>query len=108
MLVESKQSPRKVHDFVFTFGSGFFIEYTVDHEAGDRIDFDDPEAVKLYLAAKPSATDPDTILPAEDITIRKVHLAITKHREREVVPMSPDQQLAWKKVLQEMTTKTVQ
>lgn len=105
MIVNAPEVKRMVDDYDFTFAAGMVMQITVNTDAGDTITFTDP--IVIRSAAKPSMNDPDIMIPAEEISVYKTHLAAVHHRVREIVELTPEQQHEWAKTLKEIT-KTVQ
>lgn len=98
MILETPVIKKTVEDYDFVFSSGVAMPVTIDLAAGDTVDvFQDK--ILIHLTAKPSFHDPDKILPAEDIKIFTSHLISIQHREREIIELTPEQKLEWKKVL---------
>jgi len=106
MIVNTPEIKYVVDDYDFVFINGMVLPHTVNERVGDTIQFFDT-AVVIHLAPKPSMTDSKVMLPAEDITIFKTHLAMQQHRVREVIEVSPEQQHEWTTTLKEIS-KTVQ
>lgn len=109
MLIQSPDPiTRIVEDYEFRFANGQSLATRIDTEAGDTIDTTThPLVIMLHFAAKPSANNPKVIIPKEDLTIFLSHvLSITKV-EKEIVPLTTEQQMAWMKTVQEIG-KTVQ
>jgi hypothetical protein len=97
MIINPHLEPHIVDDYDISFDNGLSMSITVDKEAGDTIDWTtSPLVVQFHAAAKPSVTDPDTLLPAEDTTIFLSHVLSISHRCREVMPRTPDQDIAFK------------
>lgn len=101
MRVETPLVKKWVDDYDVVFQSGMMMPITVDLAQGDYIQIGD-KLIEVSLKAKPSPTDPDQILPAEDITIYVSHVVSIQHRVREVVELTPEQKFEWKKTLQEL------
>ena len=102
------EEPRIVDDYDITYLNGLFNAFTVDRELGDRVDFDtNPTVVIFHLAEKPSTSDPDVKIPAQDITIFLAHVMSIAHRKRSIAPVSPDQKAEWRNTLLQLS-KTVQ
>lgn len=106
MIVNTPDVRYFVDDYDFTFLNGMVMSTTINERAGDTITFLD-SVVVVRLSAKPSMNDPKILLPSEDITIYKQHLATQQHRVREIVALNPEQQHAWTQTLKEVS-KTVQ
>lgn len=80
--------PYQVEDYDFHLTNGNVMSFVVAKDLGDSIDFDThrPLAVELHFAEKPSLTDPDAKLPAEDVTLLMQHVILVAHRSRLVTP----------------------
>ena len=102
MQIPSTPAVKLLDDYDFVFTSGMMMPVTINVAVGDRISFN-AETVVVYLTPKPSSTDPDRMLSSEDITIFTKHLASVQHRVREVLDLTPEQQLEWKKTIAELT-----
>jgi hypothetical protein len=101
MLVITPEVKRTVHDYDFVLRSNMVLPVTINPDAGDTIVFSD-KVVLISLVSKPSTTDPDSVVPAEDITIFIDSLASVQHRIREITELTPEQRFAWNKTLQEI------
>jgi hypothetical protein len=99
-----EEEPRTLIEYDITYSGGFIVPYTIDETAGDEVDWTtSPMSVIFKLVEKPSITDPEVKLPAEEITVFLQHvLSITK-RPRIVTPITPDQKEAWKQTLHKLT-----
>ena len=106
MIVTTPDETRTLDDWDITFASGMVLPLTLDAKAGDTISFTDNE-IQVKLVAKPNVSDPNKLLPAEDVTIYKAHVATVQHRERTITELTPEEKLAWQKTLHELT-KTIQ
>jgi hypothetical protein len=108
MIIESVGPPkRKVEDYDFWFTNGQIMSLQIDKEAGDTVDFTThPTVVMIHLASKPHKTDPETMMPAEDITLFMSHIISIIKKSREVQPMSVEQQQEWRKTVQEIVKTT--
>ncbi len=96
MLVWS-DLPKKVYDdYDFTMIGGLVMPVTLDIKAGDTIEWGDSE-IKVVIAGRPSALDPEKMTAGEELTIYRQHLCSTHHRVRELVGLNPEQQAAWDK-----------
>lgn len=104
--IYSPQTNKLVEDYDFTMTSGLMLPVTLDLNAGDTIDFG-LDVILVYIASKPSITDPDKMLPAENMTIFVKHLVSVQHRTREVPDLTPEQAFEWKKTLADIN-KTIQ
>lgn len=102
MKIEYPEVKKILDDYDITYVSGLMIPITVDKSLGDEVEFPDG-AIIFKLTSKPSKADPEVFLPAEEITVFVKHLACVQHRVREVTLLSPDQQVEWKKTLQEIS-----
>jgi len=100
--------PHVVDDFDITFMNGLFMTITVDKASGDTVDFaTSPLTTIFHMAEKPSPTDAKITLPAEDITIFMAHVLSIQHRTRTVIPTSPETRDEFQKVLQQLSSKSI-
>lgn len=90
-----------VHDYDIVSRSGMVMPITIDVEAGDSIKYNDL-TILIHLASKPSQTDPDRTLPAEDITIFTNQVFSIQSREREITLQTSEQKEAWKNLIHEL------
>jgi len=93
---------RFVDDYDFVFASGNFLQITVDPLYGDVVTQADG-VFEFNLGPKPSPTDPDSMLPAEDIHIKISNLDSWSHRRREVVSRNDEQEEEWKETIRELS-----
>lgn len=108
MLIQTPEVKKILDDYDILFQSGFMMPLTIDLEKGDTISFDD-KAILVHLAAKPSKSDPNKLLPAEDITVFTPHIISIQHRTRELVEPSPEEKLKWAKTWADLiTSPTIQ
>lgn len=98
MIISSPEVKRTIDDYDILFDSGFVMPISIDRASGDTISFDD-KAVLIYLAPKPSSTNPDKFLPSEDITIFPSHIISIAHRTKEVTELSPNEKEGWRRLL---------
>lgn len=104
MIVHAPEIKKVLDDYDFTFTGGMVMPITVDIEAGDTINFGRSDGtITIRLAQKPMLSDPEKLLPAEDISIYKQHLVAFQHRVRIVTNLTPEQQHEWMKTLKEMS-----
>jgi hypothetical protein len=90
MRIESPEVKHLVNDYDIVFQGGVTMAVTVDISAGDTLEFGE-KLILVHLTAKPSPTDPDTLLAPEDITIFVPHVLSIQRREREVRERTPDE-----------------
>jgi len=102
MIINSSVEPHIVDDYEIITVNGIPIVFSIDKEAGDTIDFRNSQVIRVYLAPKPSQTDPDQKTPAEHITIYTAHALSMSCRTRAYVPPSKEQQEAVKKVIHKL------
>lgn len=102
MKISHPENLRTVDDYDITFTSGQIMTFTVDKVMGDVIRFE-PEGVVIELKAKPSAADPTSLLPAEEITLYLRHIICVQHRSREVRDLTPDERVERAKIFQDFT-----
>ena len=103
MLISNPDTKKIVHDYDIVSVHGMMLPITIDLEAGDTVEHTS-ETIKFYLSKKPSIHDPSKILPAEDITVMKIHVFSVQHREREVLELTPEQKFEWSKTVQELSS----
>ena len=105
MLINTNPEPRVVDCYDVTFSTGLFMSVTVDKEAGDTVDWTtSPMTVIFHLTEKPSITDPDTKLPAEDLTIFIPHVLAIQHRTQTNLKPTTEQTDDFRKTLHALTT----
>jgi hypothetical protein len=102
MEIQTTEVKKFLDDYDFVFESGMILPLTIDQSVGDKMHIDN-DLVLIYLTAKPTASDPTVVLPAEDITIFKKHLVYVQHKQREVTSLTADQQNAWNRTVQELS-----
>lgn len=90
MEIHSPVNKKLVDEYDFIFSSGMIMPLTIDKSQGDSIDFVE-EGVVVKLTPKPSLSDPDVMLPGEEVTLFSKHLLAIQHRRREVVDLTPEQ-----------------
>jgi len=99
---------KKVDDLDITLAGGIVVPITIDFEAGDTVDWDThADAIVIALASK-TASNGETKLPAEEITIFKKNILIIQHRTREVSELTLAQKEEWRKTLQELRPTILQ
>jgi hypothetical protein len=92
---------KKVYEYDFVLTTGLVMPVTIDHDAGDTIQFGDKQVV-IHQSPKAHLFDPTASTGAEDITIFVQHLASVQRREREIVEMTPEQKFQYEKTLKEL------
>ena len=91
--------PYEAEDYDFIFANGIVHPVTIVKDLGDTIDFDtSPLAVMIHYAEKPSQTDPDSKIPAEDLTVMMSHVIMINHRKRLVTPPTREEKDAFQQV----------
>lgn len=101
MIVQPHLTPHIIEEYEILFSNGVMWPVTLDKDRGDEVEFTE-HAVEFHLAEKPSLSDPDKKIPSEDITIFTKHIAMINHRQREVMPPTPDQQEDFRKTLHKL------
>jgi hypothetical protein len=96
MLIQPHITPKLIDEFDILFESGLPMPITIDREAGDTIDMSDPNIAIFTKAAKPSLSNPDVMIPAEEITVFMRHVLTVTHRAREVYPPTPEEKDAFR------------
>jgi hypothetical protein len=91
MLIQSVIKPRILDEFDLMFSSGILLPITIDKDAGDTVDMSNADYAIFNITAKPASNNPDTLLPAEEITVFLRHVISVTHRVREILPANPDQ-----------------
>lgn len=81
MPIESKDTSRIVTDYEFVMVSGVNFPINIDLKAGDKIAWE-PEQILITLSAKPGIVDSSKVLPRENITLYRKHIAVIHTRER--------------------------
>jgi hypothetical protein len=104
MIIYPTTTTHTVEDFDIQLSNGTFMSITVDREAGDTVDWDtSPLVAKFHLSEKPSPTDLDVKMPAEDLTVFVSHIISVTRRTRTVVPVSPEQKDEFRKTLHKLS-----
>jgi hypothetical protein len=103
MIITTTLEPKTVHDYEIALTSGAKIPITLDLSAGDSIDFQ-PEAIRIKLASRPSPSNPQILMMAEECTYFMRHVIGYSHRTRQIIPLSPEQK---EELRQAMLTNTV-
>lgn len=93
MEIYSTRPSRIVFDYDFVFIHGVALPLTIDPNLGDKIDFEDPNVVTVHLVAKTSPLTSGQNLPAEEVTIFKDKIISIQRRQREIFPLTPEQEL---------------
>jgi hypothetical protein len=97
---------KDVVDYDFAFSNGMRICQTLDTSLGDRAEeFDD--RYLLFLAEKPSITDPDDLMPAETVTVFKDQVVLLINRTRKQRLPTEEERFEMYKTLHQLA-KTVQ
>lgn len=106
MIVNSADiEPKLIDDYDFVFLNGVILPVTVDTAGGDTVSFGE-NIVHVYLNKRPSQGDPSLMTPAENLTIYKTNLAWVSHKQREVIPQTPEQKEQFQQLLKK-SSKTV-
>jgi len=99
---------RVVEDYDFTFASGQSMPLTIDKAAGDTVSFDQaPLAIVVKLTAKPSLSNPDVLLPEEEITIFMNQLLAIQKRSRVVTGLTYEQEEELRETFKSLVSKSV-
>lgn len=108
MIIQSQEPDKRiVENYDFWFQNGQVMTMQVDELAGDTIDFvTHPTAVRIHLAPKPHRTNPEKVIPEEDITIFVSHIMTVIKKIETVQPLTSEQQVAWQKTVQEISKTT--
>lgn len=101
MLTETPLNPKLVYDYDFTLEGGIGIPLTIDPTLGDSIEFG-VEDIKVILKGRPTLQDKDKFLAPDEVVIHRIKVLAYHKREREVLPLTPEQQAEWDRTLQEM------
>lgn len=108
-IVSPDPARRTVEDFDFTFSSGQILPVTIDKAAGDTVSFEkSPLAIVINLVEKPALTNPDVILPGEEITILYNHLIAIQRRVREITDLTAEQAAELREAITQLATQRVQ
>jgi hypothetical protein len=92
MIIQPHLTPKKIDQFDIVFSNGILMPITIDKESGDTVDMSNPLIAIFSFPAKPSAINPDTSIPAEEISIFMAHVFSVTHRIVEIMPPNPDQE----------------
>lgn len=108
-IISSTGPTKQFDDWDFTFENGLLMPISIEEAAGDTIDFSDPACIVVQLSERPSMSDPDKKLPAEEIRIFTGKVLAIQHRKREVDAPTPEQKNEWLETLASLavTGKTV-
>ncbi len=106
MQINSTVKTKLIDDYVFVFQGGHIRNIQVDPSAGDSIEFISG-GIKIDLAPRPGISNPDEMVPAEDITIFAQHLLCIEHTKRTVEVQTPEQRFEWKQTIKEVGKTTV-
>lgn len=109
MILKSPDPEIKVlDDYDYTLTGGLLVPVTLDRAAGDTM-ISNSSIIKIYLAPKPSPSNPEVMLPAEDITISTPQILVIQHKQRTVIPLTSEQKMEWTRTIQELGgSKTIQ
>ena len=100
--------PITYDDYDISFVNGVQMSFSIVKDLGDSVDFDtSPLSVIFHFTSKPSTTDPDASLPAEDVTILMQHVISISHRTRLVTPQTKEQQELFKQTFHQLS-RTIQ
>lgn len=103
MKVTTPEIKRLVEDYDIIFVSGQVMPITIDPSVGDTFaTFPSSEIIKIHLSPKPSPSDKNKTLPAEDITVYLKHVISVQRREREVVELTPEQRAEWERAMKQI------
>lgn len=91
MEISPSVSKKVIDEYDFIFVSGMILPVTIDKSLGDTLEYVEG-GIKIKLTPKPSLSDPETSLPAEDITIFSNQLLAIQHRTRDIVTLTPEEQ----------------
>lgn len=100
MKIDSPLEPKVVIDYDFTLEGGIGIPLVIDPTLGDSIEFGDQE-VKVFLKGRPTLLDKTKFLAPDEVKISRSKILAYHRREREVLPLTPEQQAEWDKTVQE-------
>ncbi len=105
MFVTSTElTPKIVEEYEFTNVNGHAVTFTVDRDAGDAIDFENnPVGVTIKIASRPNPLSPGEKTPEIEFTIYTGHVFTVQKIKREVLPLTVEQQRAWKQTIQEVS-----
>lgn len=108
MIIHTPEPERRIiENYDFWFHNGNIFSLQIDKAMGDTVDFQtSPTAVLIHLVSKPHRTNPDTTIPAEDITLFLSHIYTIIKKTEEVVPLTSEQQIEWQKTVQEINKTT--
>lgn len=99
--IEAPLNPKLVLDYDFTLEGGIGIPVTIDPSLGDEITFSDME-VRITLRGRPTLQDKSKFLAPDAVVLNRTKVLAYHVREREVLPLSPEQQVEWDKTIQEL------
>jgi hypothetical protein len=98
MELEQPKLEKDVIEYDFIFQGGSKLPITLDTGAGDTVT-EEPERFVLYLAAKPSPTDDEVLMPAETAYVYKSNLVAFIVRNRKMRLPTPEEKFQFKKTL---------
>lgn len=105
MEISSPVEKKIVTDYDIEGMTGITLSLTIDTEAGDTFNRT-PDVLEIYLSPKPHRTDPTKVIPAEEFEVQRAHVFCIRKRTREVLGLTPEQQIEWQKSFEDMGSKT--
>lgn len=106
MEIKSPLEPKLISFYDITFISGLGMPISIDTAAGDTIDLGETK-ITIYLAPKPSLSNPKDLSPAQNITLFMAHIAGIQHYSKEIMPPTPEQQFQYSETIKELTSPTI-
>src|SRR4051812_10540781 len=97
-LISNATEERLLEEYDITFTGGHMMTVAICKDEGDTVDFAKyPSlAVEFHIGPKKGLTsDPDSTLPAEDITLFTSHILAIQKRVRVIKPIPAEQKAAW-------------
>jgi hypothetical protein len=91
MIVNNVTKTITLTEYDFTFVQGVPLTVTMNEDLGDRI-VSTEAYFRFDLEPRPDPVDPDKTNPPETIVVYKQHLLAYQQRQREVTPLTPEQQ----------------
>lgn len=103
LITINDMEPKVVDDYDILFITDRVWPITIDPSAGDTIELDHPDCIRVFLAERSSPGDPNAKIPSETQYIYRTNILLIQHRRREVIPQSPEQKEQMKQLLKSVS-----